>query len=410
MNSHRQLSPSASREGLAARRGALTVAVGVIAIAGVGNAGVAAAAAPTTSGAAGQRSSATVVRAATSVVPNRFQTGFPTIKPGSAWQDVRALQYLLLDRGAGRTDWSTTYNSTTVQAVKRYQSMRKLPVTGIADPTTLANLTWTTSYGQNTYRTYAIETLLKKHGYVFDVSSAPKLTTFYDSTVNTFVKAFQAGHGIGQAALVGPSTWRTLFGTRTSGPIYPLMQYQTGQAQWTNCGPAAAVAIELYKGKIPAKWYYNAVNRSDAVNYFRYNLAGVPNTTYYNTEVGTTGANLVPAFAKVGLPVRTGGVNDVIAAARKGIPGIEGGDAYQLSWNRAKGSFVHGPASHFIAVLGWDGRYFIVVDPIATPGSNYVHLLTESQLRAFAATAPGWGPGVAGNDVPPSRNSIILNN
>lgn len=407
MNTNRRLTPSLS--GQPARRGALIGAVSAMAVAGVANAGVAAAAAPTSSSAAGQRVGSSALSTASGSAPNRFQTGFPTIKAGSAWQDVRALQYLLFDQGAGRTDWSTSYNSTTVQAVKRYQAKRHLPQTGIADPTTLSYLAVSTSSGQNAYRTFGVETLLKKHGYVFDTASAPKMTTHYDANINTFVRAFQAGHGIGQAALVGPTTWRTLFGPRTSGPIYPLMQYQTGQAQWTNCGPAAAVAIELYKGKTPAKWYHNAASRSDAINYFRYNLAGVPNTTYYNTKVGTTGANLVPAFGKAGLPAHTGGVGDVIAAARKGIPSIEGGDAYKLTWNRYQGSFVHGPASHFIAVLGWDGTYFIIVDPIANPSSNYVHLLTESQLRAFAATAPGWGPNVPGNNVPPSRNSIILN-
>lgn len=394
------------------RRGILTIAVGTVAVssvavAGAANAGASATAAHVPAGVAAHQVGA--LAATSSTVPNRFQSAFPTIKPGSGWYDVRALQYLLFDQGAGLTDWSTSYNATTVAAVKRYQAKQHLPVTGVADPVTMSRLAVSTSSGQTNHRNFAVETLLKKHGYVFDKSSAPKMTTHYDANITTFVKAFQTGHGIGQAALVGPTTWRTLFGAKTSGPIYPLMQYQTGPAQWTNCGPAAAVAIELYKGKIPARWSYSAGSRSAAVNYFRYDLARVPNTSYYNSQVGTTGANLVPAFGKVGLSARTGGVNDVIAAARKGIPSIEGGDAYKLTWNRAQGSFVHGPASHFIAVLGWDGKSFIVVDPIATPGSNYVHLLTESQLRAFAATAPGWGPGVKGNDVPPSRNSIILN-
>lgn len=57
--------------------------------------------------------------------------------------------------------------------------------------------------------------------------------------------------------------------------------------------------------------------------------------------------------------------------------------------------------------MGWDGTNYLVVDPAAEPNQNYVHLLTPSQLANFGSTAPGWGPNVAGNNVPPSQNNII---
>lgn len=339
---------------------------------------------------------------AAGAAPNRPQSGFTTIHPGSAWEDVRALQYLLLAAGH-RTDWRTSCDSSTVAAVRAYQTGRGLRATGLADPATLAALTVPTGYGQNSYRVFAIQTLLKKHGYRWSTAQAPGMSTRYGRSTDTDVRAFQVGHGIGSASFVGWYTWRTLFGPKTSGPIYPLMQAGTGPAQWNNCGPTAAVAILLYAGRTPAKWTWNATYRSAAVQAFRYGAEGIPNTAYDNS-IGTEADTLIPALAKYGLASFNGGVNDVIAAAKAGRPSIEGGDAFKLPW----ATYVSGPASHFIAVLGWNGSRFIVVDPIAKPSANVPHLLTEAQLRDFAATAPGWGPNVPGNSSPPWRNSIIV--
>lgn len=340
--------------------------------------------------------------------PNRSASSFTAVQPGSAWQDVRALQYLLLAQGQ-KTNWSTAYDGTTKAAVAAYQRAAKLPATGIADAKTLESLASRASLSPGTsgYAMFGVETLLKKHGYAFDTGTAPKMTTSYTPAVKTLVTAFQAGHAITASGTIGPMTWRTLFAAKTSGPIYPLMQGDGSSAQWTNCGPASAVMIALYLGKQPPGWTGNAATRSNAVNTFRYSLASVPKSSSNDQHVGTTPANLVPAFAKLGIRARGTNIDAVIAAAKQGKPSISGGDAYQLSWNRGSSSHVRGPASHFIAVLGWDGSRFLVVDPLAMPAQNVVHLLTEQQLRTFAATAPGWGPNVPGNDVPPSRNNVV---
>lgn len=366
-------------------------------------------AAPSSSTASPRTPSATsaTVKAA-QTPPNRSASSFIAVQPGSPWQDVRAVQYLLATQGQ-KTNGSTSYDAATKSAVSAYQRAAKLPVTGIADAKTLESLTSRASLapGTSSAAMLGVETLLTKHGYAFGTGSAPAMTTSYTPAVKTLVTAFQAGHAITASGTIGPMTWRTLFAAKTSGPIYPLMQGDGSSAQWTNCGPASAVMIALYLGKQPPGWTGSAATRSAAINTFRYSLAGVPKSSSNDQHVGTTPANLVPAFAKLGIRARGTNIDAVIAAAKQGKPSISGGDAYQLPWNRATPSHVRGPASHFIAVLGWDGNRFLVVDPIAMPAQNVVHLLTEQQLRTFAATAPGWGPHVPGNDVPPSRNNVV---
>lgn len=265
----------------------------------------------------------------------------------------------------------------------------------------MSALATTLTNGANSARTQALNALLAKHGYPANSSSMA-----YDGSANTYVRAFQAGHGIVSNSYVGNRTWATLFGAKTSGAIFPQMQYKTGIAQWSNCGPVSAVALELYKGATVKGWTGDALDNKAAVNYFRYTQAGVPNNATYN-KAGTVPADIIPALSKVGISSYAGSNAALQAAVKAGASGIAGGDGYKLPWNQGAPTFIHGPASHFIAVLGWDGTHFIVVDPISHETKNTTHLLTPAQLATFGATAPGWGPNELGNNVPPSVNNII---
>lgn len=95
---------------------------------------------------------------------------------------------------------------------------------------------------------------------------------------------------------------------------------------------------------------------------------------------------------------RHGGIDDTIADARVGKPSIAGDDAHRLQW----GTYVRGPISHWVAVLGWNGTYSLVMAPISTTGANYIHQMTESQRRYYAATNPGHPQSTA------ARNSILV--
>lgn len=94
--------------------------------------------------------------------PNRYATSFSGVGPGSVWQDTRAVQYLLLAQGY-RTNWETAYGASTRAAVTAYQRAKKLPVTGVADNRTLSGMTPAIGVNGVAYRTWAIQTLLKKH-------------------------------------------------------------------------------------------------------------------------------------------------------------------------------------------------------------------------------------------------------
>lgn len=328
--------------------------------------------------------------------PNYYATSFDTVDAGSAWFDVRALQYLLLSAGF-KTNWETAYGSSTAQAVSGYQRKAQLPVTGVGDDATLTRLTPAVNRGNVTYRSYAIQTLLKKHGYWFG-GAAPAMSTMYNSTTSSYVRSFQAGHGIGAADFVGTNTWPTLFAKKSSGALYPLLQKDTGRAEWSNCGPASAVSMMITMARVaPAKWGFNIANRSPAINDFRYRAMGVANTAARDKD-GTEFPDFDKAFTSYGLTAWHGGINDTIKDARAGKPSIAGGDAHRLQW----GTYVRGPVSHWVAVLGWNGTYFLVMDPISTTGSNVIHQMTETQLRYYAAINPGHPQSTA------AKNSILV--
>ena len=236
-------------------------------------------------------------------------SGWPSISGAANSNDVRAVQYLLLAAGSQfRTSWGNTYDPNTRAMVMAFQRSRRLPVTGRADPTTLVALTGTLSRGTTSYRTYAAQTLLNKHGY------GQALATTYNTQTDRNIRGFQAGRRLVQSSTIGASTWAALFGRVTTRPNVALMQYQTGAAQWSNCGPAAAVSLLLNRRITPAGWDGNAANRAVAVANFRYSAMGVANTSARNPH-GTEFPDFQPAFAKYGLSAWHGGISDTITEA-----------------------------------------------------------------------------------------------
>lgn len=224
------------------------------------------------------------------------------------------------------------------------------------------------------------------------------MSTRYNSTTNNYVRSFQVGHGINPTNYTGVSTWRTLFTSRTSGALYPLLQVGTGAAQWSNCGPASAVAMMVTMARVkPAGWTWNIANRATSINNFRYNAMGVANT-YSRNQRGTEFPDFQRGFRKYGMTAWHGGISDTLAYARSGRPSIAGGDAHRMPYPTS----TRGPVSHWVAVLGWNGTYYLVMDSISTASANVIHQLTEAQLRYYAGTNPGHPASTA------SHNSILV--
>ncbi|MBO1755853.1 peptidoglycan-binding protein [Allobranchiibius sp. CTAmp26] len=338
---------------------------------------------------------ASVVRgggASAATVPSRPYPSWSAIGPSSGFHDVRALQYLLYAGGFKVTAWESTYGPATRAATAAFQRSVGLSATGLAGTGTVQSLcSRSVRYGVSDIRTYAVQTLLDKHGY------GMTLRTPYDDTqTDRNVRGFLIGHGMNRAAYVDRDGWKSLFGPVTSGPLMAMMQRDTGAAQWANCGPVAMVTLLLTLGRTPHSWDGITADRAAAVRYMRYTTMRVPDTTVRNAR-GTEFPDLATAFAAYGLSAWHGGIDDTLAYARAGRPSICGGDAYRMPYKK---SVTH-PASHWVTVLGWTGAHYLVADPLSDPTTDYVHALTESQLRYYAAANPGHPASTI------SRNSVL---
>lgn len=327
-----------------------------------------------------------------SSAPNTYAGGLPDIGPGAVWQDVRALQYLLLANGFKVASWESSYGRNTAAAVLAFQRKYALRGSGIAISTTLARLAVPTQRGQNTYRTFAVQTLMKKHGYRFGDGNAPAMTTMYDANTDALVQTFQTAHGLGTSQ-VGPLTWATLFAAPTCAPVYPVAQAGTGNAQWTNCGPTSAVALLISQGFTPNRWSWNTEARytAPAVSHFRYVAMGVPSNAARDSK-GTGFAELRSGFATYGLRnVTLSNFGRGLADVRAGFGIMLSGDGHRSSWPTRTNS----PVSHWIAVVGFDGSNYLAVDPISAVGSTVLHRVSEAQLNIYVSSL--YGSGFTGN-------------
>lgn len=172
--------------------------------------------------------------------------------------------------------------------------------------------------------------------------------------------------------------------------LFPLLQAGTGNAQWNNCGPVAAIAAIYAMGRTPVKW--NGMNDSAATQYMRYSTMGIPAS---EDEYGTSASDLVQGFSSYDIGTEV--VSDpstvpaqVATAARAGRVSIVNGDMQKLPDNY-RHDIVPGytdPISHFIVVAGYEkstGRY-LVLDPASLhsdPASVVIHRFSAAQLNTF---------------------------
>lgn len=313
-------------------------------------------------------------------------------------EDAGAVQSLLRARGY-TVPWAEHYDARVSDLVARYQSEHGLTASGRFDGATLRSIQGPARTGGDGWLTRAAQLLLVKHGY-----RAPGSLTAHNAQTRLNVMAFQSGHIIARQDHVDQQTWFELFAPPNSGPLYPMQQRSTGGAQWSNCGPTSAVAVLLNLGVSPSGWNgltYTA-DRRRTVEEFRYRAMGVPNTAERDAR-GTEFPQFQRGFGQYGLAVRQGSVADVIAAAKAGRPSVCGGDANRFTW----ANYVSGPVSHWVAVLGWNGSSFLVMDPIVQDSANAVHKVSEAVLRDYGSVNPGYYEGHP-TMAPASKNNILL--
>ena len=328
-----------------------------------------------------------------SAAPNYPGQIFPTLSAGMSGLQVRALRYLLYQRGHN-AGIANTYDSATVNAVKAFQARSGLAANGICADSTFRKLIGGVApitYNQTNNFVVALQQLLIRHGYQMDG------TSYYGAKTRRNVWSFQVGHGIQRADAISLLTWSTLFHAKSSGAMYPMMQRDTGNAQWSNCGPVAAMSLLIHQGKTPSGWTWNVDTRRTAIENFRYGAMELARTSARD-KIGTEYPDFVTGLGKYGMSLWHGGIEDTLNQARMGRPSIAGGDVYKMPYPVS----VSGPVSHWVTVLGYDGSYYIVHDPISQPSADYLHRVTATQLRTYASTNPGHPPETA------KQNSILL--
>lgn len=131
--------------------------------------------------------------------------GWSSIDPDARGQRVRAIQYLLNQRGYGLQidGW---LGPTSTGAVKNFQSRNGLVADGQVGPKTWPKIVYSLRQGANGNHVRALQTALNKRsaGLVVDGD--------FGSVTNTAVRNFQSVNRLAVDGLAGAVTWRALVG------------------------------------------------------------------------------------------------------------------------------------------------------------------------------------------------------
>jgi hypothetical protein len=161
---------------------------------------------------------------------------YPHQSAGDRGSDVQALQGLLRQQTAPALSISGVFDSATVAAVRAFQMVRGLPVTGMVDAGTWLRLIVRLEPGATGEAVKVVQRQLnakRRAGLMVDGVLAGETTTA--------VRAFQLHAGLTRSGIVDASTWRYLIGHFESPAFGRWMcgyEVGNGPAHW---GTGAAV-------------------------------------------------------------------------------------------------------------------------------------------------------------------------
>jgi peptidoglycan hydrolase-like protein with peptidoglycan-binding domain len=129
---------------------------------------------------------------------------FPTQSAGNRGTDVKAIQWLLSERGYPVTV-DGIFGATTADAVMTYQTAIGLPANGIVDDATWTKLVVRLSLGSSGPAVSAVQRELhaKRH-------LVPPVNGVFGASTRTAVRAFQKHEGLTVTGVVNRTTWRWL--------------------------------------------------------------------------------------------------------------------------------------------------------------------------------------------------------
>lgn len=135
---------------------------------------------------------------------------WPVVKRGETSAEVRALQYLLRQRGYSVTA-DSIFGAGTETAVKSFQSANGLTADGVVGSATWPKLLVTVRSGSNNEAVKAVQHLLNsKYGRSLVVDGA------FGAATDSALKSFQSSKGITADGIAGSTTWQFLVGRGTS--------------------------------------------------------------------------------------------------------------------------------------------------------------------------------------------------
>jgi peptidoglycan hydrolase-like protein with peptidoglycan-binding domain len=129
---------------------------------------------------------------------------FPVLNIGSRGTDVRAVQYLLRNRGY-QLPPTGFFGPMTRDAVSRYQRARGLSATGRVDPATWGVLVTPVHYGERSEAVKAVQVILREKRDL----SLPVIGVYGPQTRSAMM-SFESRYGLPVDGNVGVADWRSL--------------------------------------------------------------------------------------------------------------------------------------------------------------------------------------------------------
>ena len=149
---------------------------------------------------------------------------WPVVKKGNTGRNVVSIQYLLRSRGYS-VSVNGSFDTTTENAVKSFQTAKGLTPDGIVGENTWTKLIVTVQYGSSGDAVRAVQDqLANRYGCSVSVDGA------FGSGTKSAVIAYQNANGLGADGVVGPTTWQYL----VSG--YDGLSESSVRTQLTNAG------------------------------------------------------------------------------------------------------------------------------------------------------------------------------
>lgn len=128
---------------------------------------------------------------------------WPLVQYGNTGERVRTIQYLLQQWGYSLSA-SGSFDTTTQNAVKNFQSSHGLGADGIVGNATWPALTILTQQGDSGAKVRAVQSQLRESGATITVDGA------FGPATATAVKNFQAAKGLSADGIVGDNTWNKM--------------------------------------------------------------------------------------------------------------------------------------------------------------------------------------------------------